>query len=151
MARNRIHMDVPPESVFDVLSDPYSYDDWVVGAKEIRGVEGNWPEPGSRFHHCVGVGPLTVEDHTESLAAKAPNHLVLKAKARPMGTARVEMQLEPEGSGTRVTMIEEAGDPFTRVIGFNPVMDRLVHKRNDEALRRLKDLAEKPGSVKTRG
>jgi uncharacterized protein YndB with AHSA1/START domain len=142
MARNRIHMEVPPERVFDVLSDPYCYDDWVVGAKDIRGVEGPWPEPGSRFHHTVGVGPLNLDDHTEVLACRAPQHLVLQAKARPMGTARVEMQLEAEGAGTRVTMIEKAGDRLSSVV-FNPVMDRLVHKRNDEALRRLKALAER--------
>ena len=78
-----------------MLADPDSYAYWVVGSKRIRDADASWPAPGSRFHHTVGVGPLTVDDHTESLAADRPRRLVLRANARPLGVAKVEIELEP--------------------------------------------------------
>jgi uncharacterized protein YndB with AHSA1/START domain len=144
MARNVAHFSVPPQRVFAVLSDPQSYGYWVVGSKYIRGADPGFPAPGTRFHHAVGFGPLTVKDHTAVLESAPPHRLVLKAKARPLGTAKVIMDIQPEGAGSRVTMVEEAADPLTKFV-FNPLTELLVRGRNDESLRRLKELAEQPG------
>jgi uncharacterized protein YndB with AHSA1/START domain len=146
MAENVIHVDAPPERVFAVLSDPSSYASWVVGSKEIRGADAGFPAPGTRFHHSVGFGPLTVKDHTEVLESVPPRRLVLKAKARPLGTARVVIELAPEDGGTRVRMVEDAGNPLTRLL-FNPLTHLLVRGRNVEGLRRLKALAESAGRL----
>jgi uncharacterized protein YndB with AHSA1/START domain len=143
MARNQRYIDTPPEKVFDVLSDADSYADWVVGSKTIRGVDGPFPARGSRFHHKVGVGPLEVADHTSVLESERPNRLVLHAKARPLGTARVELTLEPVGKGTRVTMVEDGGDTVSKLIFANPLMQLLTRVRNTESLKRLKALAER--------
>jgi hypothetical protein len=126
--------------VWAVLADPHSYPKWVVGADTIRDVEGNWPEPGSKIHHRVGWGPFKLNDNTEVLQSEPPNRLVLQARTRPLGTARVTMELAPQDGGTRITMIEDPGDQYTRLL-FNIVLDRLLAKRNVEALRRLVSLA----------
>ena len=64
----------PIERVFAVVSDPTTYPDWLVGAREIRSVDDDWPQPGSLFHHRVGlVGPLTVADSPEVLEVDAPD------------------------------------------------------------------------------
>ena len=142
MADTDIFVEAPPERVFDVLSDTSSYGHWVVGSKHIRGEEGGWPAPGSRFHHTVGVGPLTVRDHTSVEESQRPRRLVLRAKFRPMGIARIALDLEPEGRGTRVRMREHPlGGPMARI--WNRAADALVHARNVESLRRLKSLAER--------
>ena len=143
MARNEQFIDAPPERVFDVLSHPDSYADWVVGSKCIRGVDGPFPQPGSRFHHKVGVGPLEIADHTAVVESEPPHRLVLHAKARPLGTAIVELRLEPSGDGTQVTMIEDGGDPLTRLVFLNPAVQLATKLRNVESLRRLKRLAER--------
>jgi uncharacterized protein YndB with AHSA1/START domain len=143
MARNVAYFSVPPHRVFAVLSDPRNYAQWVVGSKEIRGADPGFPAPGTRLHHTVGFGPITVKDHTTVLESAPPHRLVLKAKARPLGTARVVMEIQPEGSGSRVTMVEDAGDPLTRFV-FNPLTHMLVRGRNVESLRRLQELAERP-------
>jgi uncharacterized protein YndB with AHSA1/START domain len=129
-----------PERIFAVLSDPDSYGYWVVGSDTIRDADAQWPAPGSRFYHRVGVGPIKVNDHTESLAVEAPSHLRMRARARPLGTAIVELVLERRGGGTLVGMDETAGDPLTRLL-FNPLTDILVRRRNDVSLRRLEELA----------
>lgn len=143
MTRTETFIDAPPERVFDVLADPDAYAHWVVGSDTIRDADHDFPAVGSKFHHRVGVGPLKVNDHTEVLDAYPPYRLELKANARPLGTFKVIMLLQPRGEGTHVTMIEEGGDPVTRLL-FTPVTQLVVRGRNDESLRRLKELAENP-------
>lgn len=141
MAVNEIHIDTPPERVFAVLADWRSYGDWVVGSRYMRGVDPGFPAAGTRFHHQVGWGPLRLNDHTQILEVDKPRKLVLKAKARPMGTAIVDLTLVPEGGGTKVVMREDPGDRLTALV-FNPLAHLLVRGRNEESLARLKGLAE---------
>jgi uncharacterized protein YndB with AHSA1/START domain len=140
MARNERLIDAPPERVFAVLADPDAYGYWVVGSDTIRDADAAWPAVGTRFHHRVGFGPIKVNDHTEVLAVDPPRLLQLRAKARPLGTAHVTMELERRGDATLVTMIEDAGDPLTKLV-FNPLTHLLVRGRNVESLRRLEELA----------
>src|SRR3954471_4437936 len=140
MARNERLIPASPERVFAALSDPDAYAEWVVGSEVIRDADETWPAVGSRFHHRVGVGPLKVNDHTEVLAMEPARRLELHAKARPLGTAKVALDLERRGGGTLVTMVEDGGDRLTRLL-FNPLTHFLVRRRNDESLRRLERLA----------
>ncbi len=147
VAKTEAQFSVSPDRVFAALSDAESYGDWVVGSHSIRDADPDWPAVGSRFHHRVGLGPLTVNDHTEVLQADPPHRLVLRARARPLGTARVELVLEPRDGGTHVTMIEVAGDPLSK-LAINRLTDPLVHHRNVESLRRLRRISE-TGVLKT--
>jgi NAD(P)-dependent dehydrogenase (short-subunit alcohol dehydrogenase family)/uncharacterized protein YndB with AHSA1/START domain len=142
MASNRVHIDASPEDVFAVLSDPYRYPEWVVGAAGIRDHDEDFPAVGSRFHHKVGSWPLGVKDHTEVVEVEAPNRLVLKAKARPLGTATIELDLEESAGGTELRMEECAGDRLTSLVVGNPVADTAIRVRNAEGLARLKRLVE---------
>jgi len=133
-------MPVAPEAVWEALADPGGYGYWVVGSKVIRDADPGWPLAGTRFHHTVGVGPLKLEDHTESLEARPPWLLRMRAKARPLGTARVTLELRPEGSGTRVRMTENPDGP-TAALSLNPLTHLLTKTRNAESLMRLEELA----------
>jgi uncharacterized protein YndB with AHSA1/START domain len=141
VATTRTVISATPERVFEVLSDPETYADWVVGSSEIRDADPGWPAVGSRFHHSVGVWPLRVKDNTKVIAVDRPFRLKMHARARPLGTACVEMVLAGEGTGTQVTMHETAGDTLS-LVAINPLTEWLVHLRNVEALRRLKRIAE---------
>lgn len=141
MATNDTHVDATPEQVFEVLCIPRHYPDWVVGAKDFRGADPDWPAVGTKFHHSVGAGPLTIKDNTEVLEVEPDRRLVLQARTRPMGTARVELTLHPEAGGTRIVMKEGPGDAMSRLV-FNPVADLLLKGRNVEALRRLSRLID---------
>jgi len=133
-------MPVPPEAVWDVLASPEEYGYWVVGSKLIRDADPGWPAPGTRFHHTVGVGPVKVSDHTESLEARAPELLRIRAKARPLGTATVVMELMRRASGTLVRMTETP-DGLSSVMSLNPLVHVLIKARNSESLMRLEELA----------
>jgi hypothetical protein len=59
--------------------------------------------------------------------------LELLARARPLPTARVRLDLQPEGAGTRVTMIE---DPASRLLTLlaGPVIHPTIRIRNSHSL-----------------
>ncbi len=141
MARNRILINAPRDRVFGVLSNPRSYAHWVVGSKEVRAAEADWPAKGTKFHHTVGFGPVTIKDHTLVEEVDPPRRLVLRARSRPLGAARIVLYLESESGRTRVTMDEHpVGGLPMRLLA--KVVDPLLHGRNTRALQRLKSLAE---------
>jgi NAD(P)-dependent dehydrogenase (short-subunit alcohol dehydrogenase family)/uncharacterized protein YndB with AHSA1/START domain len=142
MARNRVHIDATPEKVFAVLSDPERYLEWVVGAAGLRDADAEFPAVGSRFHHKVGSWPVGLKDHTEVMEVEAPKRIVLKAKARPLGTATIAIDLEESAGGTELAMEEVPGDRLTSLVAGNPVADQALRVRNAEALSRLKRLVE---------
>jgi len=142
MARNRVHIDATPEEVFAVLADPECYPEWVVGAAGIRDEDSEFPAVGSRFHHKVGSWPIGVKDYTEVTEVEPPRRIVLKAKARPLGTATIELDLHESAGGTEVEMEEVPGDRLTSLFVGNPVADTALRVRNAEALARLKRLVE---------
>src|SRR5436305_212617 len=108
MAENEIEIQAPPDRVWAVLGDPHCYDEWVVGAQDVRAADESWPAVGSKLHHSTGIGPLTVDDETSVEAAEPPTRLVLLAKVGTAGAFRVALELRATPAGTTVRMHEEA-------------------------------------------
>jgi uncharacterized protein YndB with AHSA1/START domain len=140
VATNTRFMPGPPEAVWDVLADAGKYGYWVVGSKVIRDEEPGWPEPGTKFHHTIGAGPVTISDHTVSLEAQRPTLLKLRAKGRPLGTATVTLTMHPRNGGT-VVRITENPDGVFAPLALNPVVHVATKLRNAESLMRLEELA----------
>jgi NAD(P)-dependent dehydrogenase (short-subunit alcohol dehydrogenase family)/uncharacterized protein YndB with AHSA1/START domain len=142
MARNRVHIHATPQEVFAALSDAECYPRWVVGAAGVRDSDEDFPAVGSRFHHKVGSWPVGVKDYTEVIEIEPPHRIVLKAKARPLGTATIALDLAERAGGTELTMEEVPGDRLTSLVVGNPLADTALRIRNAEALARLKRLVE---------
>ena len=140
MASNQRFMPVPPAAVWAVLADPPAYGYWVVGSKYIRDADAAFPAVGTKLHHTIGVGPLTLSDHTEVLEAEPPRRLKLRAKGRPLGTASVELVLEAVDGGTHVSIIEDPDQLWTP-LKYNPLVQLATRARNAESLMRLEELA----------
>jgi uncharacterized protein YndB with AHSA1/START domain len=137
-----IDVDASPEVVWATLADAKTFEYWVVGCKDVRFVEGDWPELGASIHHRVGIGPATIDDTTSVIESTTERHLALRARARPVGVARVDIELQPcDGNRTTVVMRERVVEgPMTRVP--DRLHGLLLHGRNLESLRRLRMLAE---------
>src|SRR4051794_22888149 len=127
---------VTADEVFAVLIDPTTYPQWLVGAADMRGVDDDWPRPGSRFHHRVGFGPLTLADSTELLELEPDRMLKLGVRARPLISAVATFRLVGDEHRSVVTLEEE---PAPRAIGnlVRPVLDPLTHVRNHLSLKQL--------------
>lgn len=141
MSTNAMRIDASPAEVFAVLADANTYEDWVVGCDDIRAVEGDWPAVGARFFHTVGVGPLKVKDNTVVIEVEPDKLLVLEARARPAGVAKVIFRLTPVDGGTEVE-IEEYPIRGVAKLTHNPMQDGLIKTRNLETLRRLRKQVE---------
>lgn len=141
MAKNRIKIRARRRKVFKHLMNPYTYPGWLVGAKEIRGVDGKWPKPGAAFHHSLSPAG-TVKDKTKILDVKRPELLVLEAFARPFGIGRVSFKLASRGRSTLLTMHEEP-ENGTKLRLLKPLLDPLIEMRNRKSLRQLRRMIEK--------
>jgi uncharacterized protein YndB with AHSA1/START domain len=140
MPTNERFMPVPPRAVWDALADAGNYGYWVPGSRVIRDAEPDWPAPGSKFHHTIGVGPFEVSDHTKALEARPPELLRIRAKGRPIGTATVTLEMAPRDGGTLVRMTERPDGP-ARLLDLNPLVWLVTKARNAESLMRLEELA----------
>ncbi|HUQ39361.1 MAG TPA: SRPBCC family protein [Acidimicrobiales bacterium] len=142
MSETATEIAAPVEVVFAVVADPTTYPEWLVGAKEIHMVEEHWPEPGARFFHTVGAGPVTVDDSTSVLEVEAPTKLVLEARAGAVATARVTFRLDRLGeAATSVSMEEDAVEGAASHLP-SALIDPPLGARNQQSLQRLKDRIE---------
>jgi Polyketide cyclase / dehydrase and lipid transport len=130
------HIDVAPSEVYSVLADGWYYAGWVVGSSHVQAVEESWPAVGSRLFHASGVWPATLADETSVDEVTANERMVLTARVRPFGEARVEITLTAEDGGTRVTLSETPISGPGRWM-HNQVADAVLHRRNVESLARL--------------
>lgn len=131
------------ERVWDVMADGWTYSQWVVGSSRMRAVDSTWPNVGSTIRHSVGVWPLLLDDLTEVQDCLPLQQLVLLAKGRPFGKARITLRLfDIDGGGTRIEMSEV---PVGAPMGWVPTRVALAaaFPRNRECTWRLAAMAER--------
>src|ERR1700712_2865131 len=106
------------EQVWAVIADGWTYSQWVVGNSRMRAVDPNWPQTGSTISHSVGVWPLLIDDVTVVEDCQPLEQLVLLAKGRPLGKARITLRLfDADGGGCRIEMAEA---PVGAPMGWGP-------------------------------
>ncbi|HZQ79004.1 MAG TPA: SRPBCC family protein [Acidimicrobiia bacterium] len=141
MSLNQTTVDAPPQVVWELLAEPPTYQEWVVGNQAVRDHDRNWPAAGTEFHHTIGFGPVTVKDRTVAVESEPARRLVMNVRFWPVGHGLVTFGLEPAGAaGTRVVMDERPLGGPVRVLWL--ACAPLVRLRNAETLRRLKRCAE---------
>lgn len=141
-ARVTRHAKAPASAVWSALSDGWLYATWVVGASRVREVDPSWPAVGSRLHHSFGVWPVVVNDETVVMESVPDRRLVLEAKGRLLGEARVELRIDEAGDeACDVSLVEDAVKGPALLV---PRVARqpLIAIRNREALRRLTLIAQ---------
>jgi hypothetical protein len=130
------------QQVWNVMADGWTYSQWVVGNTRMRAVESSWPAPGSKIHHTIGIWPAVINDETEVESCTPLEELVLRAKTRPFGGARIVLRLFDTENGCRIEMAEvPVGGPLNllpRQVGL-----AAAYPRNRECLARLAALAER--------
>jgi len=131
------------ERVWAVIADGWTYSQWVVGNSRMRAVDPNWPQVGSSIRHSVGVWPLLLDDLTVVQECVPKRELVLLAKGRPLGKARITIRLfDIIGGGCRIEMSEV---PVGAPMGWVPQRLALAaaFPRNRECTWRLAAIAER--------
>jgi uncharacterized protein YndB with AHSA1/START domain len=136
------HIAASPQDVFAVLANGWYYSGWVVGTSHMRAVEASWPAAGSRLFHASGIWPAALRDETQVEKVSPPDLLVMTARGRPFGQARIELTLTSSDGGTVARLSEVPVSGPGRWI-HNPLNERLLCRRNIESLARLAAIAEK--------
>lgn len=136
------------QQVWDVIADGWTYSQWVVGNTRMRAVDPSWPNAGSTIHHSLGVWPAVLDDETTVVACEPLHEIVLNAKARPFGAARVTLRLHATSQGCRIEMSEV---PISRPLKWLPRWAALAAAwpRNRECTWRLAAIAERRMSVES--
>jgi hypothetical protein len=131
-----------PEQVWAVIADGWTYSQWVVGNSRMRAVDADWPAPGSKIHHTIGVWPLTINDETVVEECIPEQEITLHARTRPFGGARITLRLTAIPNGCRVEMSEvPVGGPLNLMP--RPLALAAVWPRNRECTWRLVAHAER--------
>jgi hypothetical protein len=108
----------------------------------VQAVEKAWPAVGSRLFHASGVWPAALVDETSIDEVAANERLVMTARGRPFGEARIEITLTAEGEGTRVALTETPISGPGRWL-HNRIAETILHHRNVESLARLAAICER--------
>jgi uncharacterized protein YndB with AHSA1/START domain len=143
MSRRTKVIKAPPDRVFDALLTAENFAYWVVGSKEVRDVDDDWPKVGSAFHHSIGFGPLHIEDHTKIVEVDRPRRLVMSARMGPVGSAVIRLMLKPLGRRRTKVVMEETPESGPLRLAPRRLLHRAVGIRNAGSLRRLARLVEK--------
>lgn len=136
-------IDRPVSTVYEALVTPETYPHWLVGCRDIRSVDDDWPSVGSKFHHRVGlVGPLTVADNTEVVERVDGSILSLEVRARPFGRGRATFTLVA-GSNPATTIVELDEVPIGLLAPTKPLADPAITHRNERSLANLAAFLER--------
>ncbi|MFH8447891.1 SRPBCC family protein [Streptomyces fungicidicus] len=130
-----------PRSVWAVLADGTRYAEWVVGTASSRPVRGHWPELGSAIGFEVRLGPVSLSNETVVRRCEPGEALELEAKAGPLGTARIAIELRPWGDQCLVFVDEH---PLRGAGGtvHNVAVEALIQIRHRTMLARLAKICE---------
>jgi polyketide cyclase/dehydrase/lipid transport protein len=139
-----VTLDIPAsrQQVWAVMADGWTYSQWVVGNSRMRAVDSDWPAKGSSIRHSIGVWPLVLDDETVVEESVPLEELVLHAKGRPFGGARVVLRLSDIPDGCRVEM-EEFPISGPAAVLPDRLSDIVAWPRNRESLWRLGALAQR--------
>jgi uncharacterized protein YndB with AHSA1/START domain len=137
-----LHVDAPPERVWEILSEPKTYEHWVVGSRSIESWDPQFPAVGSKFEHTQGKAPLIIRDITVVDRSEPPRRIELIAQARPLLVARVIVEVAMEGTGSHVTLEEIPVSGLMAPLLKTPPGRALTRTRNRESLRRVRQQAE---------
>lgn len=150
-----IHIDAPPDAVYDLVSDVTrtpEYSPEVSEAKWVMGAQG--PVAGARFRATNTSGKFSWHNTPIVTAAERGREFTF-ARTEPFcGTVQWRYRFEPEAGGTRVTESYLVIRPITRVgwvivSGFGTDKDRRGTMHGDilTSLERLRAIAERESSA----
>ncbi|WP_409239900.1 SRPBCC family protein [Streptomyces sp. PA5.6] len=150
MARRHRLITVSPATVWSVLADGSRYAQWVVGTASSTPVRGHWPQVGAALRYEVRLGPLRATNETVVRRCEEGTVLELEAKAGPLGTARIALEVRPWGEHSLVTVDEH---PLRGAAGalHNTAVEALIQIRHRAMLARLAKVCETQAPRATSG
>lgn len=143
-----IETSAPPDKVYAIVSDFRRGKEWSPWAAKDPGMQqtfsGTEQGLGAKFA-WKSDNPEVGSGSQEIVAAEPAKRIESNLEMDGMGRMKSAFELEPAGSGTRITwrfVSAPAADPISRWFGL--FLDRIVGPDFEAGLTNLKALAEKP-------
>ena len=139
-----IHIDAPPERVYDVVCDPSCLDRWVTIQESLDEAPNGDLERGSRLVQCLKLAGQRFRVTWIVKAADRPKKIIWEGHG-PLGTsAKAEYELDANDGGTDFSYVNEfklPGGPLGAGVGR--AVKRAGEREADRTLERLKQLIER--------
>ncbi len=102
--RHSIHIDAPPDVVWNVGRDPERMPEWNTTTIAVKDVKGPLDQAGAKFtvQSKIAGRPIDITWTIEQV--EAPRYFVATASTPMGGGATQRVDYEPDGGGTRVTI-----------------------------------------------
>jgi uncharacterized protein YndB with AHSA1/START domain len=146
VARSAV-IDAPPAAVFDQINDLHKWQQWSPWAKLDPNSKSTFEGPvsgkGAIFEWSgnsdVGEGKMTITESVPNDRVKFRLDFV-----KPFaGTNDAQFNLEPQGTGTRVTWVMSGEKNFLfKAVGLFMDCDKMLGPQFDKGLARLKSIVE---------
>jgi uncharacterized protein YndB with AHSA1/START domain len=116
---SEIHIDAPPQRVWELIGSTQRYADWVVNTLAVTRVDAPVAEVGVTYDERNRViGPWTARSSWRVISADPPHHAVHEGSGIPLARdLRLECTLSPDGEGE--------GTRYRHVISYQPALGRL--------------------------
>jgi uncharacterized protein YndB with AHSA1/START domain len=123
---NSIHIDAPPERVFELITDAQRFPEWGDSVIEVKDVSGPQDRVGASFTAVMKFAGRRVESRFETTRVEKPTYLEQKGTMPGGGDSTAINRLEPAGGGTdaKVELDYELPGGF-----FGDLADRLFMER----------------------
>lgn len=137
-ASRSTHLSAPPDTVWRLITDVEGYPAWRSDVDSVERLQS--PSGSMTWREISGGDRITLE----AVTVEPPSHLVARIadKGLPFGGSW-DYRLEPDGSGTRIT-ITENGEVYNPVFRF---VSRYVMGHTATIDKYLKNLAAKTGDA----
>ena len=141
-----VQIAAPPSKVYPLIADPRQWKNWSVWNQRDPAMQMQYSGADSGAGAQWSWQSKTEGNGAMEFTTAVPNERIVYALSFPdMGmTSRGELQLVPEGAGTRVTWTNEGdmgGNPINRYFGV--MMDSMVGPDFEAGLNNLKAAAER--------
>lgn len=107
-----IHIDAPPEKVWELIMDPDRLGDWVTIHRGLGRVDAGPPRVGYRMDQHVHLRGVSLDIHWTLVECSPCARAVWTGRGPTRSRARTEYILEDERGGTRFDYRNEFHPPF---------------------------------------
>jgi acetyl-CoA C-acetyltransferase len=138
-----IEIAAPPEKVYDLIADPERLGEWVTIHQYVDGKAPDELVKGAKMAQCLRLAGRNFKVKWTVVESDRPHRLVWEGKGPMRSKAKVVNEIEPNGTGTRFSYLNEyslPGGPLGNMAG--PMVRRVTGKEVDATLQKLKELLE---------
>ncbi len=143
-----VHIDAPPEKVWEVVMDPNRLAEWVTIHRRLNHADEGRPRVGYQMEQQVHLRGVSLDVHWELVECSPNSRAVWEGRGPARSHARTEYVLvpEPRGSGTRFSYHNQFHAPLGPIgaIASRALVGGMPEREAHRTLERLSELMKHP-------